>query len=288
MTARSHLARVVLQRVSSASQPVLEMPNANDRRKARDGAVRQLNEVAAELGVAPVAVRTAAGTVAKLFGQLVQLASGPVLERLSHAKDQWEANGGCELAVVDRGASASCTEPTEHARNDAGGDAADDTVVDVHDEQVDGRTQPDPSVRGFRLRAKAFMLTFNNTAWAYDILLWREFRAWVVGKATEYHAKYWSATVEESRHGDEPGRIHFHCYFSWHGLSASGVDRQTTDAWVFRGVSPRVDANAENRGPSWWLKAAQHGHFYVAVMKEGTLEADTNYPAWDAGWAPEA
>ena len=107
----------------------------------------------------------------------------------------------------------------------------------------------------------------------YDTLLWREFRAWVVGKATEYHAKYWSATVEESRHGDEPGRIHFHCYFSWHGLSASGVDRQTTNAWVFRGVSPRVDANAENRGPSWWLKAAQHGHFYVAVMKEGTLEA---------------
>ena len=63
MTARSHLTQVVLQRVSSASQSVREMLAANDRRKARDGAARQLNVVAAELGVAPVAVRAAAGTV---------------------------------------------------------------------------------------------------------------------------------------------------------------------------------------------------------------------------------
>ena len=42
-----------------------------------------------------------------------------------------------------------------------------------------------------------------------------------------------------------------------------GVDHETTDAWAFKNVRPRVDANTERRGPYYWLKATQHRHFYV-------------------------
>lgn len=83
------------------------------------------------------------------------------------------------------------------------------------------------------------------------------------------------------------GRIHLHAYFSWHGGS-KGVDHSTTDAWLFQGVKPRVDANSEHRGPWFWLRAVQHGHFYVQVMKRGSLYAKTNYPAFSGDWAPDA
>ena len=66
------------------------------------------------------------------------------------------------------------------------------------------------------------------------------------------------------------------------------MDHATTDAWTFRRTRPRVDANTEARSPWQWLKAAQHGHFYVSVMKLGTLFADTNYPPWGGLWAPDA
>ena len=77
-----------------------------------------------------------------------------------------------------------------------------------------------------------------------------------------------------------------HCYFSWHGAGATGVDHKTTDAFVFQGVRPRVDCNSENRGPFLWLKATQHGHFYTSVRKLGTLYTATNYAPWTGLWAP--
>ena len=46
--------------------------------------------------------------------------------------------------------------------------------------------------------------------------------------------------------------------------------------------------NSENRGPYYWLKAVQHGHFYVSLHKEGTMYTDTNYPPWAGLWVPEA
>ena len=103
-----------------------------------------------------------------------------------------------------------------------------------------------------------------------------------------YHATYWSATLETSEAAVEQGRVHLHCYLSWHGAEAKGVDHQTLDAWMFQGVRPRVDTNTEARSPWLWLKAAQHGHFYVAVQKSGTVFAATNYPAWGGLWAPDA
>ena len=94
--------------------------------------------------------------------------------------------------------------------------------------------------------------------------------------------------MERSLHAEENGRVHLHCYFSWHGASTKGVDHRTTAAWVFQGVKPRVHINSEHRGPFHWLKAVQHGHFYVSLLKEGTLHSDTNYPPWDGHWVPDA
>lgn len=75
----------------------------------------------------------------------------------------------------------------------------------------------------------------------------------------------------------------------WLGCSsAAGANSRKTDDWVFKGVRPRVDVNAELRGPYHWLKAAQRGHFYCSVHKTGALFTSTNYPPWQGLWVPEA
>ena len=143
------------------------------------------------------------------------------------------------------------------------------------------------SKKGFRLRARAFMLTFNSITFTLCLGLWTSFLNWVKQKAIEFNASEWSATLEESLHADEKGRAHLHAYFSWTKAGQPGIDHRTTDAWVFHNVRPRVDANTEARGPHEWLKSVQHGHFYVLVDKKGTVYSDTNYAPWVAGWAPE-
>lgn len=140
----------------------------------------------------------------------------------------------------------------------------------------------------FRLRAKAFMLTFNCVAFAISPELWAAYHAWVQERSAKYKATYWSATLECSLHAQADRRVHLHCYLSWHGPGANGIDHATTDEWTFQGVRPRVDANTENRGPWQWLKATQHGHFYVSVHKLGTVQSATNYPPWAGLWIPDA
>ena len=93
--------------------------------------------------------------------------------------------------------------------------------------------------------------------------------------------------MEESLQAQER-RIHLHCYFSWHGSGATGVDHTTTDAWMFKDIRPRVDANTEARSPWQWLKATQHGHFYVSLNKLGTKHSASNYLPWTGLWVPDA
>ena len=132
------------------------------------------------------------------------------------------------------------------------------------------------------------MLTFNSMALVSTFACWERFRDWVKERAQHFAASAWSCTMERSLEAAEQDRVHLHCYFSWHARDSKGIDHNTTDAWVFEGIRPRVDKNTEQRGPHEWLRAVQHGHFYVAVMKRGTLYSDTNYPAWDSQWVPEA
>ena len=44
--------------------------------------------------------------------------------------------------------------------------------------------------------------------------------------------------------------------------------------------------NSENRGPREWMRAAQHGHYYVQVNKIGTVYASSNYWAYEK-WIPD-
>ena len=139
----------------------------------------------------------------------------------------------------------------------------------------------------FRLHSKAFMLTFNCLQFVASPGLWTTFQKWVEDKAHELRATYWSATMEESEHSEQDGRVHMHCYLSWHGPNAAGIDHTTTDAFVFQKVRPRVGCNTEKRGPYRWLKATQQWHFYTSVYKFGTLYFATNYAPWTGLWAPE-
>ena len=119
------------------------------------------------------------------------------------------------------------------------------------------------------------MLTFNSIAFVSSPDFWAAYQAWVEERARHHEATYWSCTLEISTHSQDAGRIHLHGYWSWHGQSR-GVDQRNTDAWVFKGVRPRVDVNSDRRGPSEWLRATQHGHFYVQVFKIGTVYSATN------------
>ena len=249
---------------------------ATVRRDARVDAVKLMNRIAAAVGVDEVTTRASAAEVQALFATLCEHVAGEDVNDLASAREQWVQNGG-------KGNLPAELLPDGNAEN--------------ADEDVDpGGVLPGHKVlqqsfytsrKAFRLKARAFMLTFNSQAFSVCSILWSAFLSWVKGKAVEFGATEWSATLEESLRSDEKGKAHLHAYFSWAKPGAGGVDQRTTDAWVFNGVRPRVDVNFEGRGPQEWLRSVQHGHFYVSVAKRGTVNADTNYQPWVAGWAPE-
>jgi hypothetical protein len=247
----------------------------NERRAARAAAIGALNGLANARSVAPVGSRSGHQVVIELYAQLCQVVAGDEVEELSHARSQWCTNGGGDLDESLLPVAAS--QPADEARLEEGADGAE--PLPFH------RSLTVAAKKSFRLCSRAFMLTFNSLAFLVSDELWTAFCDWVKAKCVQFHAKYFSATMERSAHsGDD--RIHLHCYLSWHGTA--GVDHRTTDAWVFQGVRPRVDMNSEHRGPWHWMRATQHGHFYVQVDKEGTIFSSTNYPAWGGVWVPEA
>lgn len=252
-----------------------------DNRASRDQAVRQLNRLATYLGVETAALRATPEEHGGLYLRVCAAACSEHRDDLLHARELWLSHGG--QAVFPEGVLPTMPHDELPAgAADDGDDAGESTSLDAHRDLTAG------GPRGFRLRAKAFMLTFNSLVFVTSPALWKSFLVWVKGKAAEFHAQYWSATMECSERSAQEGRVHLHCYFSWHGRWRNGIDHRTTDAWVFSGVRPRVDANTENRGPSYWMKATRHGHFYVWVAKSGSVFWDTNYPPWQGDWAPEA
>ena len=86
----------------------------------------------------------------------------------------------------------------------------------------------------FRLHSRAFMLTFNNIDWVASSLLWEEFKAWAEERRQCFGATHLSCTLEQSLSSPDSSRVHFHCYFSWHG--SAGVDHSSTQEWRFQSV----------------------------------------------------
>ena len=229
-------------------------------RTARENAVKKFNELAEGLGLDTVPVRAKTDDAVALYKSLCKKIAPDMLEHLLAAREEYVSHGGtAELPE----------ELAQRAQEQQTKQADVDGPVSAH--RHVGQSFYEPGRTSFRLHSKAFMLTFNSSSFAATWLCWQSFLAWVKERAQHFKASAWSCTLEKSLASDDQGRVHAHCYFSLHGAQTAGIDHATTDEWVFQGSRPRVDANSENRGPHHWLRAAQHGHFYVWVMKKGTL-----------------
>ncbi|CAK0797152.1 unnamed protein product [Prorocentrum cordatum] len=132
--------------------------------------------------------------------------------------------------------------------------------------------------KAFRLKSKAFLLTFKSLNFSDGADLWREFVGRVKGRVQAREASFWSAAMERSLHSCNVGRAHLHAHISWQKPGTKGIDHTRTDSWVFKNTRPRVDVDSEMRGPRHWVKATQRGHFYCSVRKGGAVYTDTTYP----------
>ena len=242
--------------------------------------MKVFNDLAAAAELDGIPTRPSTEQITQLWSSL--WASVPVERRdqLRAAKDLWLQNHG-------EGAFPEGPMMGGEAAADAEGGQVASEIVDNH------RVLPQtfyPGVaakKAFRLKSKAFLLTFNSLRFAASSTLWEEFVGWVKARVQEFHASHWSAAMERSLHSATAGRVHLHVYFSWQKPGSKGVDHATTDSWVFQSVRPRVDVNSEVRGPYHWLKATQRGHFYCSVRKEGAVYTGTDrLPALAGGLGP--
>ena len=260
--------------------PDSSVPSQDQRRTARTNAVKIFNELASAANLTRIAARPPAEAATTLWVSLWKAVPPESRDQLLAAKNSWVENGGA-------GEFPEAPLPGDEGAADPEDTHVTSEIVDNH-RVLQQTFYPAPAKKAFRLHSKAFLLTFNSIAFTASIELWGEFTAWIKERVSKYKANYWSAAMEKSSHAETHGRVHVHVYFSWQTAGSNGVDHSTTDAWVFRSCRPRVDVNSETRGPYFWLKACQHGHFYCSVFKEGALYTDTNYPPWQGQWVPEA
>ena len=250
------------------------------RRNAREKAIKLFNGLALSLELDAIPVRASPEDVAELYETLCEHGADEHVEKIAEARTLWMSNGGSELneePLIARVASQE-TRDEEAASAFPGGE-----------EPVRGHHRVHTaSGKEFRIRARAFMLTFNCLAFVAEQSLFLQFEQWLEERRKHFGATCFSACMEESTQAVEEGRVHLHAYLSWHAAGSKGIDHTSTQEWRFKGVKPRVDTNTEARSAWQWLRATQHGHFYVQIMKEGTLWSSSNYWAWVHGWVPEA
>ena len=139
---------------------------------------------------------------------------------------------------------------------------------------------------GYVLQSKAFMLTFNSSAFSSGT--WPRFKLHIEELHKKLGSKAWAANLEKSTHAvrGPAGTFHMHAYFYWN--NGVGIYRRNTDEFVFEEVRPRVDVNTA-KSPKFFYLAACHGLWYVTIKKHGTVENATNYVPWThyvpkAGW----
>ena len=140
-----------------------------DRREERDGAVGDLNGLAEEAGLDKVEYSAGPEAVADLYVRLAAAGLPPSsIERLRSARARWCDNGGG--GELDEGLLA--------------GEAPEDDEEGVpgHYEVRAKRGKP------FRLRARAFMLTFNSLAVTLSPDLRLAFQQWAHERKEHHHA----------------------------------------------------------------------------------------------------
>ena len=239
--------------------------------------MRLFNELALEFGVGTLSCRPSASAVTELWRSVCEEALPQHMEKLAEARAMWLDHHGTgqlpEDLMPDSGTAPSQLDIGE--------------LLEGHRMVTDPKDAGRPQAKLFRLKSKAFLLTFNSKDFCGTETLWSTFRDWINGQVKRTHAIQWSAAMESSSHSTRTGTVHLHAYFSWTGKQNKGVNVRGLDEWCFQGVRPRVDCNSEARGPIFWLKAVQRGHFYCSAHKEGALFSATNYPPWTGVWVPE-
>ena len=228
----------------------------NARQRARRAAIRDLNVVAEELGIATLPVKSQGKSVQKLLKRLQSRCPDEATAgRLRDAAQRWKENGGFLEGEV--------TQP-----DDSPAVCAAATAPVLRHKILEAP---------YRIRSKAFMLTYNSRSLKAED--WEAFRAFTESTARRLRATAWAACLEESTHANSTEAVfHGHSYYFWD--SADPVDICGTDSLVFHQIRPRVDTCSIMHNPTTWKKAAMHGLWYVHVVKLGTVASASNYEPW--------
>ena len=170
---------------------------SNERRSGREQALKVFNTLASEHQLQLLSMRASTNAIEELYKQLCQRVTQEQVKRLSDAREAFCSNRG---AVLDVALLPSHQQRGQDAPEDATG------ALEQHRTLV--------IKKNFRLRSKAFMLTFNNILFAASFETWCACVAWIMKKVTEYKARFYSAAMESSLSSVMPGRVHLHVYFS--------------------------------------------------------------------------
>ena len=239
-------------------------PNAKSRKRT---AVGQLKQLAEEIGVVAVRGRGASDMNKAEFLQAHQVvaASASTPEHRSRAEHalQLYLGDGVALPILP-------TVPAlpHEASQASGGSAPAPSEADGDSDSEEGAD------KGFRLRSKSCLLTWNSLKFSSVALewLWSTFLTWLSGLSFIWR---WIATAEESLNSKDNGRLHLHAFVEF----VTTPDWTSLDKVRFLDTSPNCSPT-KARGDNVQTVRDQ-GHFYCYANKLGTLKVETSqYVPW--------
>lgn len=246
----------------------------NARAAERRAVLKVLNGLAAEFSLGTDALDGKA-VDANLLAKHLRLlnrrcTNEPSRSTFAAAVRQWVANGGKLPDGMSLGEGAAPAAAVLTVPDDDPPSAGDPTLPPR-------ALLPRHKVlqSAFRLQSKAFMLTHNSRTFTKE--MWPEYKLWVQSVARKFGATAWSACWEMSEHAKAAGNqtvFHGHAYFLWE--DGVGVRLQDLTPLEFKDSKPQVDRCVQPAGKSL-RTAALHGLWYVAVMKSGTVFAESNF-----------
>ena len=146
------------------------MADKGERRKNREDALRKLNMLADRAGLSKIALRAPSEQVVELYSSLCEELHD--FTELAAAREKYVSNGGVELE--------------ESLMNDTEQDSGEN--FPGGEEPVLAHRRLNTSGQSFRLRARAFMLTFNSIAFTASQLLFESFVAWAEERRQRFDA----------------------------------------------------------------------------------------------------
>ena len=253
---------------------------ANLRQTLRRDAVKELNTLGSELLPANLHIPTKVllstePRVERLIRALEPRCQTPALSaRLRAATAKWSENSG----LLSQAMTPNPVRRRMRGKKSPGvhSSSSGNAGVDEEDEELP-RILPQHQVlkRGYILQSKAFMLTYNSDTFTRDT--WATFLKWVKTLRKQLRARWWAACLEVSMHAASAAsteRVHLHTYLYW--TDNVGIYRRNLEEFRFQNTLPNVQKSQAKKKITP-KAAAEHGMWYVSLMKTGTLFADTNF-----------